>query len=67
SEPPLFTAHTPSVYRGFSRFGEEGRVKARVVFLQIVQLNFISRRIVLCLAMAQSCPGKGQYLAITRQ
>ena len=30
----LFTSHTPSVYRGFSLFGEEWRVKARVGFLR---------------------------------
>ena len=28
----LFTSQNPSVYRGFRRFGEEWRVKARVVF-----------------------------------
>ena len=29
----LFTSRTPSVYRGFIRFGEEWRVKRRVVLL----------------------------------
>ena len=29
--------------------------------------DFLSRRIVLCLAMARYCPGKGQYNAVVRQ
>ena len=32
----LFTSQNPSVYRGFRRFGEEWRVKARVVFFSLL-------------------------------
>ena len=75
----LFTSQNPSVYRGFRRFGEEWRVKARVVFfspsssfsflllLLLVASPSSSRRVVSCLAMARNCPGKGQYSAIARQ
>ena len=77
----LFTSRNPCVYRGFRRFGEEWRVKSRVGFLRAKQLKlhplfqitmivlskFSSRRIILCPAMAQNCPSRGQYRAITRQ
>ena len=77
----LFTARKPSVYRGFKRFGEEWRVKSRVGFLRakqfrqqplfqftmLVMPKFSSRRIILRPAMAQNCPSRGQYCAITRQ
>ena len=78
----LFTSQNPSVYRGFRRFGEEWRVKARVVFFLSSAIFFSlppsltffrllssasSRRVVSCLAMARNCPGKGQYCAIARQ
>ena len=76
-----FTSHTPSVYRGFRRKGEGWRVKLRVGFLRAKQLKlhplflikmivlskFSSQRIILCPAMAQNCPSRGQYRAITRQ
>ena len=77
----LFTSRNPCVYRGFRRFGEEWREKSRVGFLRAKQLKlhplfqitmivlpkFSSRRIILCPAMAQNCPSRGQYRAITRQ
>ena len=76
-----FTSQNPCVYRGFRRFGEGWRVKARVVFfsqllspsslllllLLLVASLSSSRRVVSCLAMARNCPGKGQYSAIARQ
>ena len=77
----LFTSRNPCVYRGFRRFGEEWRVKSRVGFLWAKQLKlqplfqitmivlpkFSSQRIILCPAMAQNCPSRGQHRAITRQ
>ena len=79
----LFTSRNPCVYRGFRRICEEWRVKTRVGFLQakttfqqpecfgqmevVDRLKSFSRRIILCLAMAKSCPSRGQYRAIVRQ
>ena len=78
-----FTSHNPSVYRGFRRKGEGWRVKSRVRFLRakprflqsesifrmamVDRPKIFSRRIILCLAKAKSCPSRGQYCAIVRQ
>ena len=54
-ESSLFTRKTGSGSKPYS--------KSQMAVLK----NSSSRRIVLCLAMAQSCPGRGQYCAVTRQ
>ena len=52
SDAPLFTSRNPSVYRGFSRFGEEWRVKKRVVVLPAPDVSF--------------CAWQWQFIALVR-
>ena len=53
----LFTSQNPSVYRGFRRFGEEWRVKARVVFFSqlLSPSSSFSFLLLLLLVASPSC------------